>query len=156
MPKQEVIRLCPFGWENDPEEERFKVSTLDYLTACTYTNFAIFFKLDDADKNKTVGVLVEGLERTISQARHLCGTIEKNPGGGHSFVKKRHSTVQFFVQCLDSPEDNYPFFDDIQKAYFRTSALGDLNLWSVYPMTYGEKPGANPDKSPLVAAFKAS
>jgi hypothetical protein len=97
MSKLEVFHLHPLDWENDPEEERFKVSTLDYLTACTYNNFALFFRLDDGDKSKAVGVLKEGLERTLSQARHLCGTMEKDPEGGHSFVKKKDSIVCLFV-----------------------------------------------------------
>ncbi|KXG50428.1 Transferase [Penicillium griseofulvum] len=158
MPKQDVFQLHPLGWENDPEEERFKVSTLDYLTACTYNNYAIFFRVDDADKARVADVLKAGLERTLSQVRHICGTIEKDPSGGHSFVKKKDSTVQFVVQWLDSPEDSddYPSFDDIAKNYFCTSALGDLSRWSIPPMTYGEKPEAHIDSSPVVAAYKAN
>ena len=36
MPRQQVYYLHPFGWENDPDEERFPVSTLDYLTPVEY------------------------------------------------------------------------------------------------------------------------
>lgn len=50
MPKIEESQIHPLGWENDPEEERFKLSTLDYLSARTYNNYALFFQLDDADK----------------------------------------------------------------------------------------------------------
>ncbi len=59
MPKQEVFHLFPSGWENDPQEERFKLSTLDYLTACTYNNFVLFFRLEDADKPRMVVLLRE-------------------------------------------------------------------------------------------------
>ncbi|KAJ5822673.1 Transferase [Penicillium robsamsonii] len=158
MPKQDIIHLHPLGWENDPEEERFKVSTLDYLTACTYNNYALFFRLDDADKTRVADVLKAGLERTLSQVRHICGTIEKDPSGGYSFVKKKDSTVQFVVQWLDAPEDSddYPSFDEIAKGNFCTSVLGDLKCWSVPPMTYGEKPEAHPDSSPVVAAYKVN
>lgn len=158
MPKQEVFHLHPFGWETDQEEERFPLSTLDYLTVCTYNNYALFFKLEDGEKTKAANLLKAGLERTLSQARHLCGTIEQDPAGGHSFVKKKDSTVQFFVQWLDSPEDadKYPSLDDIEKTNFSAVTLGDLNLWSVAPMTYGEKPEAHPNSSPVVAAFKAN
>ncbi|XXG98773.1 hypothetical protein Hte_005103 [Hypoxylon texense] len=145
MPQREVYHLHPTGWENDPEEERFKVSTLDYLVACSYNNYALFFRLDDdTDKSKIVA------------ARHVCGTIEKDPGGGHSFVKKKDSTVQFHVQWLDSPEENYPSFEEISKSRYSATTLGDLSLWSVYPMTAGEKPEAHPDNSPVVSAFKAN
>ncbi|CAG8897166.1 unnamed protein product [Penicillium nalgiovense] len=158
MAHQEVLRVHPLGWENDPDEERFKVSTLDYLTACTYNNYALFFRLEDADKNRAVDVLKAGLERTLSQVRHLCGTIEKDPTGGHSFVKKKNSAVKFCVQWLDSPDicKHYPSFDEIEEGNFRTSILGDLQRWSVPPMTYGEKPEAHPDNSPAVASYKAN
>jgi hypothetical protein len=50
MPKILEYQLHPMGWQNDPEEERFKLSTLDYLSAMTYNNYALFFKLDDSQK----------------------------------------------------------------------------------------------------------
>jgi hypothetical protein len=98
MAKQDVYHIHPSGWEGDPDEERFKVSTLDYLTVCTYNNYALFFRLEDVKKSRVAEVLIAGLERTLSQARHLCGIIEKDPEGGHSFVKKKDSTVRLFVQ----------------------------------------------------------
>lgn len=158
MPRQETFQLHPLGWENDLDEERFKVSTLDYLTGLTYCNFAIFFQLEDADKPRVANILKAGLERTLSQARILCGTIEKDLSGGHSFVKKKDSTVRFIVQWLDAPEDSdsYPSFDEIAEQNFCSTALRDHNEWSIPPMTYGEKPEAHPDASPEVAAYKAN
>jgi len=50
MHKVEEYQLRPLGWENDPEEERFKLSTLDYLSAMTYNNYALFFKIEDSEK----------------------------------------------------------------------------------------------------------
>ena len=55
MHKVEEFQLHPLGWENGPEEERFKISTLDYLAAMTYNNYALFFKLDDAEKRLVAG-----------------------------------------------------------------------------------------------------
>ncbi|KAL7801702.1 transferase family domain-containing protein [Trichoderma afarasin] len=156
-PKQDVFNIHPFGWENDPEEETFGVSTLDYLTAMSYNNYALFFKMDDAMKSQAVEIMKEGLSRTISQARHLCCTIEKNTKGqGYVYLKKKDSTVRLFVQWLDAPEDadKYPSIEDIEKANFSAVSLGDLKLWSVDPMTYGEKPEAHPDAHPAVSAFK--
>lgn len=50
MSKLEEIQLHTVGWETDPEEERFKLSTLDYLSTVTYTNSAFFFRLTDDEK----------------------------------------------------------------------------------------------------------
>ncbi|KAM0432099.1 hypothetical protein ACHAQK_009774 [Fusarium lateritium] len=140
MPKKRVFHLHPLGWENDPEEERFRVTTLDYLTVCTYNNYALFFRLNDGDKERVVEILKTGLERTVAQARHYCGTIEKDPSSGHSFTRKKGSTVDFIVQWLDAPEDadKYPSFEDLEKTNFSAVGLGDLEAWSVPPMTYGE------------------
>ncbi|KAI9036197.1 uncharacterized protein KD926_002227 [Aspergillus affinis] len=155
MPRQEIYHIHPTGWENDDEEERFKFSTLDYMWARIYCSYALFFRLDDINNYNVVEVLKEGLERMLSQVRHLCGTIEKDSTGGHSFVKRRDSTVQFIVQHLGADKE-YPSLDEIEKTNFTSVSLGDLHDWSVSLMTYEEKPEAHLDCSPTVSAFKAS
>lgn len=138
MRKEETFHLLPTRWERDPEEERFKLSTIDYLCACVYTSYAIFFRIDnDEDKPRVATLLKQGLERTLSRTRHLCGTIEKDPQEGHSFVKKKDSTVEFVVQYLDDDEDKdkYPSYAELEKQHFVSKALGDIDLYSVAPMT---------------------
>lgn len=156
---QEVAHLYPAGWEKDPEEERFKLSTVDYLVACVYVSYAVFFKIvDDADKPKVAKLLQQGLERTLSQTRHLCGTIEKHADGGHSFVKKRDSAVEFVIRWMDGAEHKgrFPSFADLERNHFVSRALGGISEYSVSPMTYGEKPEASLDNHPKVAAFQAN
>lgn len=158
-PKQEVVHLHPTGWEQDPEEERFKLSTLDYLVSRAYVSYAVFFKIDD-DKCKpnVAELLKKGLEETLSQTRQLCSTIEKDPDGGHFFVKKRDSTVKFVTKWLDQPEHEgvYPSFADLETANFVSKSLGDIRDYSVSPMTYAEKAAASLDGQPDVAAFQAT
>ena len=160
MVKQEVFQLHPTGWESDPADEYFKLSTLDYCVGQVFTNWALFFKLPDADKPKTIPVLKRGLEITLSQSRHLCGVIEPHPdgSGGLCFHKKKDSTVDFHVQWLDGAEDEgkYPSFDELEKRHFVSQSLGDMSTWCVPPMTYGEKPEAQPTSNPKGSAFKAS
>ncbi|PLB46611.1 acyl transferase [Aspergillus steynii IBT 23096] len=158
MVNKDLYDLYPHGWETSPPEERFKVSTLDYLTGLCYTHFAVYFRLEDADKSKAAAVLKESLQRTLAQIGHLCGTIEKDPEGGHSFVKKRQSTVQLIIQWLDSPEDTekFPSMSDMEASSFAGLTLGDFKNWSIEPMTYGERPEAHPDKSPTASAFIAN
>ncbi|KAL4960776.1 uncharacterized protein BDV14DRAFT_137577 [Aspergillus stella-maris] len=157
MPKQDSLDLLPLGWEDDPEEERFKISTLDYLTVPAYFSYALFFQLGGIEKGRVIEVKA-GLERTLSQTRHLCGTIEQDPTGDHCFVKKRDSTVRFVVQSLDTPEESevYPSFDDIAQHNFCGSVLGNLDDWTIAPMTTGIKLEAHPDSGPAAAAFKAN
>ncbi|KAE9582304.1 Acyltransferase easC [Colletotrichum fructicola] len=156
MPRVEEFQLHPSGWENDPDEERFKLSTLDYLSAMTYNNYALFFRLNDEQKSQVADILKKGLERTLSQTRHLVGTIEKDEDGHHSIVKRKSSTVKFIVQYLDLPADVFPSFSDIEKAHFLSAKLGNINILSNAPMTYGEKPEAHPDNNPVVASYKAN
>lgn len=140
MPRKDLHELQPVGWETDPDEEIFKFSTLDYLVACVYVSYATFFRIDnDADKPMVAELLKKGLEKTLSQVRHFCGVIEKQPGdgSGYAFVKKRDSTVQFVVQYLDGQEDEgkCPTFSEIENSGFVSRVLGDLDTWSVAPMT---------------------
>ncbi|KAK7740745.1 hypothetical protein SLS53_005213 [Cytospora paraplurivora] len=154
-PKEETHHVHPSGWENDPEEERFKLSLFDPIILVVYCHFALYFRLDDdAEQKETVAtVLREGLEKTLSQVRHLCGTIEKDKGGGFSFVKKRDTTVKYVVKWLDTPE--YPSIDDIEGASFSCKSLGDLSLWGLKEMPYGEgRPESSPQNSPLNSGFQ--
>ncbi|KAE8153184.1 acyl transferase [Aspergillus avenaceus] len=158
MVTKHLHNLHPHGWETSPDEERFKVSTLDYLTGLCYTHFAVYFRIPELEKPRVATVLKEGLERTLGQIGHLCGTIEKDADGGHSFVKRKDSTVQLVVQWLDTPEDSttFPSIDDLEESGFAGLALGDFKHWRIEPMTYGEKPEAHPDCSPVVSAFMAN
>ncbi|ROW10466.1 hypothetical protein VMCG_01641 [Cytospora schulzeri] len=159
-PKEQVYHLHPSGWENDPEEERFKLSLFDPIILVVYCHFALYFRLHDDAKEEAASVLQEGLEKTLSQVRHLCGTIEKDEGaGGFSFVKKKHTTVKYVVKRLDTPE--YPSIDDIEDATFSCRALGgggggDLGLWGLLgEMPYGEgRPESNPHNSPSCSGFQ--
>ncbi|KAK4042299.1 hypothetical protein C8A01DRAFT_33648 [Parachaetomium inaequale] len=159
MPKQEVYHIHPLGWEHDPEEERYRLSAIDYIATCTFNNYGLFFRLDDADKNKAVEALRHGLARTLSQTRHLCCTIEQDPNGDHSFVRRKADTVELHVQWLDAPEDadKYPSLEDLQDSHFTTRALGDLDLWRIPHMKYGQyNADARPGALKAVMALKAS
>lgn len=156
MPKIEEYQLRPLGWENDPEVERLRFSSLDYLAACTYNSYALFFKLKDEERPRTLAALKEGLERTLAQCRQLVGTIEKNDDNDdHSFVKKRDSTVKLVVKYFEA-EDNAPSMSDIEKAHFASSSLGDTGRFVVEGMSYGEKPECLPSAKPIVSAFQAN
>ncbi|KAK3682981.1 transferase [Podospora appendiculata] len=154
MATRQELRLHPWGYENDPEEERFPLSTLDYLSVCAYDNMALFFPLSEAAKPRVAAVLKEGLERTLSQCRHLVGTIEKNPDNtSHSFVKHRNSTVGFTIQHLPPP---FPSFADLEASHFLSSRLGPTKSLSFKGLTYADKPPTSADSHPIAAAFQAN
>jgi hypothetical protein len=158
MPMQQVIELHPTGWETDPADEYLKLAPLDYCVGQVYTNWGLFFKLPDSQDHKEAifDTIRRGLEVTLSQCRQLCGYVEEHPDGGLCFHKKRESTVELHVQWLDGPEDEgkHPTFDDLEKRNFTGQALGNLDTWCVAPMTYGEKPEAQPTSRPKASAFK--
>ncbi|KAF1919406.1 transferase [Ampelomyces quisqualis] len=156
MPTVEEFQLRPLGWENDPEQERFKLSTLDYLSTITYTNSALFFRLGENEKIEAAAILQAGLERTLSQIRHLAGTIEKDEDGQYSIIRTKHTFVRFVVQHLDTREDDYPSFDKIAKAHFLSPILGDIEVLSNSGMTCGNIPEAHPDNSPAISSYKAN
>ena len=159
MPKLDILELHPAGWETDPPGERFKHCTLDYCVGQVYTNWALFFKPPDAEKTRSVEVLKRGLMVTLSQCRRLCGYLEEHHDGGLCFHKRREDTVEFHVQWLDGPEDEgkYPTFDELESQHLVSGSLGGINTWCVAPMTYGEKPEAQPTNRPKgSSAFEAS
>ncbi|KAK3987517.1 hypothetical protein QBC44DRAFT_372032 [Cladorrhinum sp. PSN332] len=158
MPKHGIITLRPLGWESDPEDEFFKLSTLDYCVGQVFTNWALFFKLPDGtNKENIVAILKQGLEVTLSQCRQLCGTLETLPDNqGLCFHKKRESTVEFHIQHLEDAEGKYPSFQELESQNFVSQSLGNLSTWCVPPMTYGEKPEAQPSANPKASAFKAT
>ncbi|KAL4907060.1 hypothetical protein BDW74DRAFT_176663 [Aspergillus multicolor] len=168
---EEVTELRPQGWESDPADEYFKLSTLDYCVGQVYTNYAVFFNLlyglETPVQATMLAALMAGLEITLAQCRQLCGVLEEYPDGPPGTLcwhKKRESTVQLNVQILDGndweddPEGEklYPSSADLQNRHYTSQALGDLRTWTVAPMTYGEKPEAQPDHHPVAAAFKAT
>ncbi|KAK3297700.1 uncharacterized protein B0H64DRAFT_357742 [Chaetomium fimeti] len=156
---QQVYHIHPLGWENDPDEERYRLSPLDYVGTCVFNNYALYFKLDDGDKANALEVLRSGLERTLCQTRHLSSTIEEGPDGDHWFVRRKENTVELRVQWLDTleDEDKYPSLQDMEDAHFRAQVLGDLDLWQIPQMRYGgDNPEAHPDRRPSVLGFKAS
>ncbi|KAL2169192.1 hypothetical protein VTG60DRAFT_6356 [Thermothelomyces hinnuleus] len=156
MPRIEEHQLRPWGWENDPEEESLRFSSMDYLAACTYNSYALFFKLQDEERPKALAVLREGLEKTLAQCRQLVGTIEKNENDDdHSFVKRRDSTVKFVVKYWEA-EDGVPSLSDVENAHFASSSLGDTGRFVVEGMAYGEKPECLPSAKPVVSAFQAN
>lgn len=129
MSLRQVSELHPLGWQHDPEEEKFRLSIIDITPNCAYNHMAVFFRMEDAIKEDAVTILKAGLERTLSQARHLCGTIEPDDDGGFSIVRKKGSTVRFVVHQLDPLDDNHPSLDDMEKAYFSGQSMKDANLW---------------------------
>lgn len=154
MPKKETFHIHPSGHETSQEEECFRLSTLDLIITQNYSVHALIFKLDvtDSDKPGIISIFKRGLELTLGQCRHVVGTIERNPYGDFSIVKKRDSTVEFVVQMLDGPEDNFPSYSDIEKAKFSSESLGDLGLLSIEGMTMGSK--CSPDSSPVISGFQ--
>lgn len=52
MPKTVKYQLQPLGWETDPEEERIRFSSLDYLAACLYNSYAVFSSSKTAAKKR--------------------------------------------------------------------------------------------------------
>lgn len=158
MSTENIFHLRPTGWENDPQEERFELSGLDYCVTCSWLPLALFFKLEDIDKPPVLETLKHGLERTLSQTRQLCGRLEQDPNGGFSFVKRRDSTVPFHVQHLDGLKDKgkYPGLDQLEKGYFNAAVLGEEKTWVIPGMEYGDKTECLPENNPKAAAFKAN
>lgn len=135
MSKQ-TIYFQPLGWESNPVE-KLKLFTIDTIPNCAYNNYAIFFRLRDEEESRAVELLKSGLKCTLAQAKHLCGTMEKDEQGRYSFVQKRESRVQVVIHDMD-PNAGIPTLDDIEQGYFGGKTLKDISLWSkpFHPTTF--------------------
>ncbi len=71
VPKQVLYHIHPLGWENDPEEERFPISCIDFDVPHNYHIYGLYIRLDDAAKGRAVEGLRHALAQTLSQTRHL-------------------------------------------------------------------------------------
>ena len=58
------------------------------MATYTYINYALYYKLDDSEKDKCV----EGFGQTLSQTGHLCSSIEQDHDGDHLLVRKKRGT----------------------------------------------------------------
>lgn len=103
-----------------------------------------------------MNVLKEGIEKTLSQVRHYAGHIEESKNGNHDIVRRKNSTVKFTVKRLDRATDNFPSMAEIARANFSQDVLGDHELLSNSPMTFGRKPEAHPDNHPAMCSFRAN
>lgn len=65
MENNEVHDLHPSGWETDPAEERFRLSTIDLTPNCAYNHYVLFFRLDHERTAEVADVVKKGLERTL-------------------------------------------------------------------------------------------
>jgi hypothetical protein len=149
MRRKETFRLCPPGF-GIHKEEWFRLSILDMTVPPNYNTYAIIFSGDHTDKTIVIDTFRRGILSTLGQCRHLVGTIEKNEKGDYSIVKKPTSTVDFVVQWLDDPEDEYPSYDDLEKADFTLATLGDSVTLGIKDLSKS----CNPDDSPVVVGFQ--
>jgi hypothetical protein len=149
MHRKERFHLQPFLTES-PTEEWFRLSILDLVVPANYNTYAIIFKADDSDENVIIDTFKRGILTTLQQCRHLVGTIEKNNQGDYSIVKTSRSTVEFTVQWLNDPEDNYPSYAELEKAHFTLAKLGNTATLGIE----GMPDYRHPDESPPVIGFQ--
>lgn len=136
--KEEVYQLRPTGWETDPEEERLPLSLLECIVYCVHCNFTLFLRHDKCaqgedevlHQQRIATVFRLGLEKTLSQVRHLAGTIEKDTPSDYVYVKKRESSVKFVVKWLDGKE-GIPSFEELERASFSARVLGDQSQYAI-------------------------
>ncbi|CAO2648460.1 Nn.00g077270.m01.CDS01 [Neocucurbitaria sp. VM-36] len=147
--RKETFHLHPLDFETSAEEW-FRLSILDVVVPPNYNTYAIVFKQDSSDETTVVETFKRGIEATLQQCRHLNGTIQKNQNGDYSIVKKPESTVEFVVQWLNGPEDDFPSYSDLESAEFTCARLGDPALLGVE----GMPDSRHPDDSPVVVAFQ--
>ncbi|CAF9940792.1 MAG: hypothetical protein HETSPECPRED_002641 [Heterodermia speciosa] len=101
MPRKATFSVQPAGWAKSREEWMW-LSPLDLVITQQYNNYALIFKVENESEKPSIADTVrQALETTLSQCRHVAGTIEKNEYGDFSIVTKPDSTVPLVVQWLE-------------------------------------------------------
>lgn len=106
--KKTLYELRPQGWpepsssssSSDAEQEvveTWPLSTIDACPVCSWCQFVLPIPLgeDDAQaqRERVVAVLKQGLEQTLREVRFLCSHIDVGPEGDFSFVQRRDMTI---------------------------------------------------------------
>ncbi|KXX76485.1 Trichothecene 3-O-acetyltransferase [Madurella mycetomatis] len=151
MHRKETFLIQPSG--RCQHQEQTRLSPLDFVITQHYNNYALIFELDKhTDTSAIVETFRSALEATLSQCRHVAGTIEKNRYGDFSIFSRPDSSVPLVIQCRDAPGDEFPSYSDIQRAHFVSGALGDPSLLTIPGMAMSSD--ASPRAKPAVAGFQ--
>lgn len=86
MENSEIHNLHPSGWETDPAEERYRLSTIDLTPNCAYNHYVLFFRLRHERTAEVAEVLKTGLERTL----RYVSTSRNGLGSPFSFLRQIH------------------------------------------------------------------
>ncbi|KAH7396372.1 acyltransferase [Pyrenochaeta sp. MPI-SDFR-AT-0127] len=149
MRRKQTFQLHPPALETS-EEEWFRLSILDMVVPPNYNTYAIIFKQNSSSEEAIIETFKRGLEATLQQCRHLVGKIQKNKHGDYSVVRSADSTVEFVVQWLNTPSDDYPSYDDLERSDFTLASLRDHTILGVE----GIPDSCHPDDSPIVVGFQ--
>ncbi|KAH8711859.1 acyltransferase [Phaeosphaeriaceae sp. PMI808] len=149
MHRKQTFHLHPNSLETS-EEEWFRLSVLDMVIPPNYNTYALVFKQNNASEASVLETFKRGIEATLQQCRHMVGKIQKNTHGDYSIVKKAESSVEFVVQWLNNPSDDYPSYHDLERADFTLASFGDHAILGVE----GIPNSCYPDDNPVLVAFQ--
>ncbi|KAM7215913.1 Transferase [Rhypophila decipiens] len=112
---QVAHHVRPEGWQNDPDQEIWKLSDLDYTQPPVFLQQTFVYRLpavDDKEKTKTENILTNALARTARQCRTLSGVLEEEAGEVR-ICKTRDSYISFIVKHLNQTTEDATSFDDL-------------------------------------------
>lgn len=108
------IRVHPMAWESSPESERFPLSFMGHIMPKIYVLIAEVFALpEDANTDKIVRSMTDGLEFAMSQFPVLAGILEIDAATCRMWVtKKRDATISLHIKYMLG-EDEFPSYDEL-------------------------------------------
>jgi hypothetical protein len=140
----------------DLQDEFFKLSSNDYLpTPAIFVPIVLYLPVVDAQQVLVAQQLRSGLEESLRLCRHMVGTIEKNDDGDYGILSWKDSYVLFIENWTDRSQT--PSYEDLAKADFVGTKLGNLKRWGVEGMDYDPLDSrAAVERSPPVFAVQAN
>lgn len=130
---KETFCIRPLGHEDGQETENFLMSDFDHLAPPFYTMLSLCYKLEEAQNHETVTQsyetvaqnLKDGLQITVGQYRIVSATVQTDPTGQLSAVRKRDGGVNFTINFMDEADD-FPDFETLNQADFTFEKM-DVN-----------------------------
>ncbi|KUJ09022.1 uncharacterized protein LY89DRAFT_788437 [Mollisia scopiformis] len=106
-----VHHVRPIGWQNDPDQEIWILSDLEYMMPQVFLKFSFLYKIGEGvDEIAVIDGLKESLALTLSQYRPLTGVFKKDDGEVKIF-RNRGDTVSFVVKRLYQNEKSVSLAD---------------------------------------------
>ncbi|KAI1296449.1 transferase [Xylaria venustula] len=106
-----IFQVKPTGWQNDPDQETWKLGDLEYAMPSGVVRVMFLYRLSKpVDHGSMITQLRCGLEATLSQCRTLTGVFKKQEGEVF-IIRNRGGAIPFIVKYSDNDDASFEILE---------------------------------------------